>query len=150
MSGASDLYFQQVPVGQMANFAYLIGSYATREAVLVDPAWNVDGLLDRAEADDMNVVGALVTHYHQDHVGGEIFGMQIEGIARLLARHPVPIHVNEHEADGLAKITGASLSDLKRRELPGRSSMRTTRHGAPLAALAFRPTTRFSSCASIR
>ena len=57
-----DLYFRQVAVGEMANFAYLIGSRASREALLVDPAWSVDELLDSAQADDMNVVGALVTH----------------------------------------------------------------------------------------
>jgi glyoxylase-like metal-dependent hydrolase (beta-lactamase superfamily II) len=110
----SDLYFAQLPVGRMANLAYLIGSLETREALVVDPAWSVDALLDRAEADGMRVTGALVTHYHQDHVGGSIFGMNIEGVARLLERHPVPIHVNEHEADGLRRITGASESDLAR------------------------------------
>ena len=112
----SDLYFEQIPVGQMANFAYLVGSRSTREALIVDPAWSVDALLDRAEADDMNVVGALVTHYHQDHVGGSIFGMEIEGVGRLLARQPMPLYVNEHEADGTKQVTGASESDLKRME----------------------------------
>ncbi len=116
MSDTSDLYFEQLPVGQMANFAYLVGSRSTREALVVDPAWSVDALLDRAEADGMQVVGALVTHYHQDHVGGSIFGMEIEGIPRLLERNPVPIHVNEHEADGLRQVTGASESDLARHE----------------------------------
>ena len=116
MSDASDLYFEQMPVGQMANFAYLVGSRSTREALVVDPAWSVDALLDRAEADGMRVAGALVTHYHQDHVGGSIFGMEIEGIPRLLERNPVPIHVNEHEADGLRHVTGASESDLARHE----------------------------------
>ena len=115
MSEASDLYFQQLPVGQMANFAYLIGSLSTRQALVVDPAWSVDALLDKAEEDGMSVVGALVTHYHQDHIGGEIFGMQIEGISRLLERQPVPIHVNDLEAEGLVKISGASASDLVRR-----------------------------------
>ena len=109
---ASDLYFAQLPVGQMANLAYLIGSLTTREALVVDPAWSVDALLDRAERDGMNVTGALVTHYHQDHVGGEIFGMKIEGIARLLERSAMPIYVNEHEAEGTRRITGASKSDL--------------------------------------
>ena len=80
VSGAADLYFQQIPVGEMANLAYLVGSRSTREALVVDPAWSVDALLDRAEADGMNVVGALVTHYHQDHVGGELFGIEIEGL----------------------------------------------------------------------
>ena len=114
MSDASDLYFEQIAVGQMANFAYLVGSRSARQALLVDPAWSVDALLDRAEADDMEVAGALVTHYHQDHVGGQIFGMDIEGVPRLLERKPVPIYVNENEADGLRRVTGASESDLVR------------------------------------
>lgn len=114
MNADRDLYFRQLPVGEMANFAYLIGSVSTRQALLVDPAWSVDDLLDCAHSDDMEVVGALATHYHQDHVGGRIFGHDIEGVGRLLARHPVPIHVNENEADGLIKITGVSASDLRR------------------------------------
>jgi glyoxylase-like metal-dependent hydrolase (beta-lactamase superfamily II) len=113
-AGESDLYFQQIAVGQMANLAYLVGSHSTREALIVDPAWSVDALLDRAEGDGMKVVGALVTHYHQDHVGGSIFGMEIEGVDRLLARQPMPLYVNEHEAEGTKQVTGASESDLKR------------------------------------
>ena len=116
MAAAGDLYFVQLPVGEMANLAYLIGSRSAREALLVDPAWSVDALLDRAEADDMRVVGALVTHYHQDHVGGEIFGMSIEGLARLLARAPVPVHVQASEAEGVRRVTGVSASDLVRHE----------------------------------
>ena len=104
-----ELYFRQVPVGQMANLAYLVGSRSTRECMIVDPAWSVDALLDRAEADGMKIVGALVTHYHQDHVGGSIFGMDIEGIPRLLERNPVPIHVNKNEADGTLAATQAEL-----------------------------------------
>jgi glyoxylase-like metal-dependent hydrolase (beta-lactamase superfamily II) len=115
MSDESDLYFRQIAVGEMANFAYLIGSRETREALVVDPAWSVDALLDCAEEDGMEVVGALATHYHQDHVGGELFGHEIEGIPRLLARKPVPLYVNEHEGDGLIQVTGASESDLKRK-----------------------------------
>jgi glyoxylase-like metal-dependent hydrolase (beta-lactamase superfamily II) len=112
MAAESDLYFVQKQVGEMANLAYLIGSRSERKALLVDPAWNVEGLLDHAAQDDIEVIGALVTHYHQDHVGGEIFGHAIEGLAKLLERHPVPIHVNKHEAPGLMKVTGVSESDL--------------------------------------
>lgn len=114
MSDSSDLYFQQIPVGRMANLAYLVGSRSARQALLVDPAWSVDELLDVAERDGVEVVGALVTHYHQDHVGGSIFGMEIEGVARLLERAPMPLHVNELEAEGTKKVTGASESDLVR------------------------------------
>jgi len=112
MSEKSDLYFTQHAVGEMANLAYLIGSLSTREALVVDPAWNVDALLDQAERDGMEVVGALVTHYHQDHVGGQLFGLSIEGVDKLLSRKPVPLHVNKIEADGLIKVTGVSQGDL--------------------------------------
>jgi hydroxyacylglutathione hydrolase len=111
-----ELYFRQVPVGEMANLAYVVGSRTTREALLVDPAWDVDALLDQAEADGMKVVGALVTHYHQDHIGGELFGFQIQGLGRLLARSPVPIHVNAHEALGVRRVAGVSETDLVRHE----------------------------------
>ncbi len=116
MAQPSDLYFAQLPVGQMANLAYLIGSRAERKAFVVDPAWNVQGLLDQAAADDIEVVGALVTHYHQDHVGGEIFGHSIEGLGILLEEHPVPIHANKHEVEGLIKVTGVSPSEVAAHE----------------------------------
>jgi glyoxylase-like metal-dependent hydrolase (beta-lactamase superfamily II) len=111
-----DLYFRQMLVGQMQNLCYLVGSRSARQALLVDPAWAVDQMLDQAEEDGLEVVGALVTHYHQDHVGGSIFGMEIEGLPRLLERKPMPIHVNRHEADGVIQVTGASESDLVRHD----------------------------------
>ncbi len=48
-----DLYFRQIEVGPMANFAYLIGSRSSGEAVLVDPAWQVQDLLKVVEEDEM-------------------------------------------------------------------------------------------------
>lgn len=118
MEGESDLYFRQIPVGHMGmeNLAYLVGSASRREAYLVDPAWEVDALLDRAEADGVRVVGALVTHYHPDHVGGALFGTEIPGLARLHARHPVPVHVHAREAEGVRRLTGLEASDLATHE----------------------------------
>lgn len=120
----SEIYFRQLlagrqvakthPVaGQMANFMYLLGDPARREAVVVDPAWDVHGLLDLAETDGYEVVGALVTHYHPDHVGGDLWGVQVDGVARLLERCDVPLWVNKHEAHGVKVVTGVSDSDLR-------------------------------------
>lgn len=120
-----ELYFRQLlagrqvavdhPVaGQMANFMYLLGDPVRREAVIVDPAWDVDSLLEVAENDGYRIVGALVTHYHPDHVGGDLWGVHVQGLERLLERSPAPIYVNRHEAEGLKKVTGVSESDLRR------------------------------------
>lgn len=112
-----DLYFRQLPLGPMANFVYLIGSKSRRECLLVDPAWSTDALLAAAAADEMKVVGALVTHYHPDHVGGQMMGFRVPGgVAELLTKAPGRIHVHKAEADGLKQITGASESDLVRHE----------------------------------
>ena len=116
MAAPSDLYFAQQGVGEMANLAYLIGSRSQRKAYVVDPAWDVQGLIDLAARDGIEVVGALVTHYHQDHVGGEIFGHQIEGLAKLLEIAPMSVHVNKHEAEGTLQVTGLSEGDLVRHE----------------------------------
>jgi len=121
----SRLYFRQLlagrqvatahpMAGRMANFMYLLGDQSTREAFVVDPAWDVDSLLAVAADDGYTVRGALVTHYHPDHVGGDLFGHSVEGLARLLEIAAVPVYVNKHEADGLKKVTGLAESDLRR------------------------------------
>ncbi|MFQ5515211.1 MAG: MBL fold metallo-hydrolase [Myxococcota bacterium] len=109
-----DLYIEQLQLGPMANFVYLVGSRSTREVALVDPAWEIDDLLEHVRSRDLTPVAALVTHYHPDHVGGEIFGHQIPGLSQLLERQGMKIYVNAHEADGLKKVTAVSESDLVR------------------------------------
>ena len=69
----------------MQNFVYLVGSRSTREVALVDPAWDIDRLLEHIEKLDLKPIAALVTHYHQDHVGGEMMGHDIQGLAELIA-----------------------------------------------------------------
>lgn len=126
MNAMSDgLYFRQLLAGRdfaqsdplaagMVNFVYLIGDSATRECVVVDPAWDVQGILDVVDSDGMTLVGALGTHYHPDHIGGSMLGFTVEGTTRLNELRPVKLHVNEHEADGVKLVTGLSESDLVR------------------------------------
>lgn len=97
---------------QMVNFVYLIGDRESGEAVVVDAAYDVDGILDVLAADGMKLVGALATHYHQDHVGGSIFGTEIAGLAELVGKTNVPVHVQSEEAAGVQKVTGLSATDL--------------------------------------
>lgn len=100
--------------GQMANFMYLLGDPDSRKALVVDPAWDVASLVKIGRDDGYEIVGALITHYHPDHVGGDLFGTPVEGVARLLEEAAGPLYVNKHDAEGLKLVTGVSDSDLRR------------------------------------
>jgi len=109
----SDLYLKQIPLGPMQNFVYLIGDTATRKAVVVDPAWDIEAILNILAADDMTLEAALITHFHPDHLGGNLFGRQIAGATELLARNQkIKVHVHKSEADYVPRICGLSRSDL--------------------------------------
>ncbi len=122
---ADRLYFRQLLAGrdfarddpvarQMVNFVYLIGDRETGDAMAVDPAYGVHELVETAGADGMRITGALVTHYHPDHVGGDLMGYPIEGARELLAMDGVDaaLHVQRTEAPWVQRVTGASDSDL--------------------------------------
>jgi glyoxylase-like metal-dependent hydrolase (beta-lactamase superfamily II) len=98
----------------MANLVYVIGDDEQRECMVVDPAWDIPGIVEFTKREDMRLTGALVTHYHPDHVGGDIFGHSIAGLAELLALRPVKVHVNEAESAGVKQVTGLSDTDLER------------------------------------
>jgi glyoxylase-like metal-dependent hydrolase (beta-lactamase superfamily II) len=120
---ASPLYFRQLLSGrdfaahdpvarQMVNFVYLIGDREARRCLVVDPAWNVDDILRIVAEDEMELAGVLATHYHPDHVGGDLFGEDVPGVRELLAKAPVKIHCNRAEAEWIRRMTGVSHSDL--------------------------------------
>ena len=120
------LYFRQLLAGrdfapddqvarQMVNFVYLIGDRETGEAIAVDPAYAPGELVEILAADDMRLTGALITHHHPDHVGGDLGGWSIAGIAELLALPGVDakLHVHAEEALSVKRVTGCSDSDLE-------------------------------------
>jgi glyoxylase-like metal-dependent hydrolase (beta-lactamase superfamily II) len=121
------LYFRQLLSGrdfaqgdeiaaQMRNFAYLIGDRQTGDCVVVDPAYAAGDLVDALEADGLHLSGVLVTHHHPDHVGGSMMGFELKGLAELLERVSVPVHVNSQEAQFVSGITGIPVSDLTSHE----------------------------------
>ncbi len=64
------MIFEQIPVGSMQNFAYLIGDEKTSLAVVVDPAWEIDRILDVASRNNLRIIFAIITHCHPDHTSG--------------------------------------------------------------------------------
>jgi glyoxylase-like metal-dependent hydrolase (beta-lactamase superfamily II) len=116
---AAALYLKQLELGPMQNFVYLVGDPVARECVVVDPAWEIDTIVDRAAADDMRLIGALVTHTHQDHVGGSLaaWGMpgRIPGVEELLQRVPLKVYVHKAEREFLPGL-GSDLVQVDNAE----------------------------------
>jgi len=82
------IYLKQLELGPMQNFVYLIGDPQRREAIVVDPGWEVPRIFRTVKGDGYRLVGAAVTHHHFDHV---------QGLADLLQAADVPVYV--HRAD---------------------------------------------------
>ncbi|KAI8056253.1 beta-lactamase-like protein [Syncephalis plumigaleata] len=90
----SGLFTRQLLAGPMRNFIYLIADRDTRDCVIVDACWDVPGLLDIIKQEGLNLVGAIVTHHHFDHVGGappppfDQFRIRVSGLATILKKKP--------------------------------------------------------------
>ncbi len=112
MQDEEELIIEQIEIGPMQNFTYIVGSRSTREVVIVDPAWDIQMLLNHIQERDYELTGALVTHYHPDHCGGSFGGHNVDGVAQLLENKPLKVYTHKIEADGLKKVTGLSDGDL--------------------------------------
>ncbi len=65
-----DLVIEQFVSERLGNSAYLVGSRAAGEAVLIDPLRDIEPYLARAEELGLRVTNALETHIHNDFVSG--------------------------------------------------------------------------------
>lgn len=102
------MIFKQVPVGSFQNFSYLIGDESTKKAALVDPAWEVDRLLQLCSELGLAVSLVINTHSHSDHVGGNEVVSQRTG-AKMVAHAASPVHKDISVTDG-DRISVGNLS----------------------------------------
>jgi len=54
----------------MDNFVYLIHDHSSNRGALIDPAWEVNKILDLANQYNINITDILLTHSHHDHING--------------------------------------------------------------------------------
>lgn len=67
----------QIPVGNMQNFTYVVEDECTGEAIIIDPSWNLEKVLDVVEKNNLKVRYVVNTHHHFDHtVGNEAIAGQ--------------------------------------------------------------------------
>lgn len=103
------MFFRQLEVGYHAVFAYLVGDSDTGDAVVVDPADDVDQLIDMAQKNDLEIKYILNTHGHVDHVMGN---------AEMKEKTGARIIIHEDEADYLVKIGDFWLDMFNARKSP--------------------------------
>jgi hydroxyacylglutathione hydrolase len=98
---------------QMVNFVYFLGDAESKRAWLIDPAWAVDELVQMVGERGYELAGALLTHWHPDHAGGDLFGLSVEGARELHERTGLPVHAHREEASWLAQVAQLPESALR-------------------------------------
>jgi glyoxylase-like metal-dependent hydrolase (beta-lactamase superfamily II) len=98
----SPLEVVQIEVGLIQNFCEVIGCPATREAALVDPAFEVDRLLRAAQTRGWTITTILLTHTHDDHIAGLDEAVQQTGA--VVRCHPVEVEVAREQASEVRAV----------------------------------------------
>ncbi len=75
-------------LGPMDNLVYLIEDKITQRTAVVDPAWDVNAIIQLVEKNNLIIDKILLTHAHHDH---------INGIQELLEYKECPVHLMQAE-----------------------------------------------------
>ena len=90
---------KQIPVGAMANFAYLLVEEKSREALVVDSGWETEPIVKAVQTQQAKVKFAVATHGHFDHVS--TLRVLADGVgAKVVAHADSPIECEIRVADG--------------------------------------------------
>jgi hydroxyacylglutathione hydrolase len=77
-----------LPVGPLQCNCSILGDEATREAIVVDPGDEIEGILALVQRHQLQVRQIVITHGHIDHVGGAM---------RLRAATGAPVLLNQND-----------------------------------------------------
>lgn len=78
------MVIEQILVGHMAVFCYLIGDEESGEAVLIDPASDFDRIMSYVEKYKFHIKKIINTHGHFDHIGGNRYFIKKTGAELLI------------------------------------------------------------------
>lgn len=110
-------------LGPAATNAYIVGDPASGEAVVIDPAWDGERLLQAAEQRGWRITSIWLTHAHFDHLGGS--AAVADGSS---PPPPVALHADDAwlwRREGLAPLFGLRLD-------PGPEPTIDLKHGMAL------------------
>jgi len=89
------MIFQQIKVGQMENFSYVIGDSESKECAVVDPGWDIDKILDFCSKNNLKIKKIILTHTHYDH---------INDVDYLFRKTHAEVFVHSLESESIIKI----------------------------------------------
>lgn len=113
------LVFEQIRLGGDRNFGYLLGDREAGEALVVDPAYSPETLVERARVQGLRVTHVVNTHGHPDHINGNEEAVELTGA-------PVAGHRSLPETPGVTLAEGDELGvgafRLRAMETPGHAA----------------------------
>ena len=80
------LVFEQIRTGGDRNFGYLVADRDARQGVLIDPSYSPEALIERAQAQQLQITHVINTHGHADHINGNTTAVELTGAQ--VAAHP--------------------------------------------------------------
>jgi glyoxylase-like metal-dependent hydrolase (beta-lactamase superfamily II) len=113
------LVFEQIRTGGDRNFGYLLGDREAAQAVLIDPSYAPEVLVERAREQHLTVSHIVNTHGHPDHINGNEQAVALTQAP--VAAHPdVPTRVDVPLAEGGTLKVGTL--DLRFFHTPGHAA----------------------------
>jgi len=98
------MIFEQILVGIMENYAYIIGDEDSKDAAVVDPAWNIKKILETAKKHNLKINKILITHTHMDHVNG---------IKKIAEETGAAVYVHKEEFNEIKKLNINKIKTIK-------------------------------------
>src|SRR5918912_98102 len=91
----------QIPVGQMANFTYIVADDDSGDAAIIDPSWDLDDVFHALKKSGWKAKYVINTHTHFDHVLGNEQVAEVTG-AKII----------QHKSSNLIKQVSVSDGDI--------------------------------------
>jgi glyoxylase-like metal-dependent hydrolase (beta-lactamase superfamily II) len=98
----------QIPVGQMANFTYIVADEETGDAAVIDPAWDLEKVFDALKKNGWTARYIINTHSHFDHVLGTEQVAKVTG-AKIIQHQASQLEKDIVVADGDVIQVGSSI-----------------------------------------
>ena len=99
---SQELIHEVVPVGLLQCNCSIFGDEQSREAIVIDPGDEIDGILAILKKHELSVKAIVITHAHIDRIGGA---------QKLKAATGAPVYMNANDA-ALKKMLGVQAGWL--------------------------------------